>query len=385
MRTPVYLDHHATTPPDPRILDLMHRVEREHFGNPASAHHAFGWAAHALVEEARAQVAGLIGAHPREIIFTSGATEADNLALFGAAQAYAAQGRHLVCAAFEHEAVRGPLAELERQGWSVTRVLPDASGIVDPGAVAAVLRPDTVLVSLMAAQNEIGTVQPVAEVGRICRERGVLLHTDAAQAAGKIPLDVGDLGVALLSLSAHKMYGPKGVGALYVRRRDPRVALTARQFGGGQERGLRAGTLNVAGIVGLGEACRLAGSEMAAEARRLRALRDGLWDRLQAALPAVTLNGSLEHRLPGNLNVSFAGVASHRLLSRLTVLAVSSGSACSSADTEPSAVLRSLGVPDDLARASLRLGLGRFTTEPQIVFAAGAIVAAVRELRGARP
>jgi len=380
-RMPVFLDHHATTPMDPRVLSLLERVQREHFGNPASTNHAFGWSAARLVDRAREDVAGLVGGTARELVFTSGATEADNLAVLGVAEAYAERGRHLVTTNLEHEAVAGPLRALAARGWEVTVVAADREGLVDPGEVAAALRPDTVLVSVIAAQNEIGTIQPIAEIGRICKQRGVLLHTDAAQAAGRVPVDVAAWGVDLLSLSAHKLYGPKGVGALWVRRRDPRVVLRPQQHGGGQERGLRPGTLNVPGIAAFGEACRLATAELATEAERLRSLRDGLLARLQRDLDGVHLNGAREPRLPGNLNVSLEGVRAHRLLGALTTLAVSSSSACSSAGSEPSPVLSALGVPDDLARASLRIGLGRGTTAAEVDLAAETIIAAVGKLR----
>ncbi len=381
VRTPVYLDHHATTPVDPRVLEVLVRAQRDHFGNPDSTNHAFGWAAARLVDDAREQVAALVGGTAREIVFTSGATEADNLAILGVAEAYADRGRHLVTTNLEHPAVAEPMAALVRRGWEVTVVLAEPTGVVDPAAVADALREDTVLVSLMAAQNEIGTIQPVARVGRLCKERGVLLHTDATQAVGRTPVDVEAWGVDLLSLSAHKLYGPKGVGALWVRRRDPRVALAPLQHGGGQERGWRAGTLNVPGIAGFGEACRWAADELGDEAARLRKLRDDLLARLEEGLTGVHLNGAREPRLPGNLNLSFDGVRAHRLLGALTMLAVSSSSACSSGDSRPSAILSALGVPDDLARASLRIGLGRGTTPEEVVFAAGTIVAAVERLR----
>jgi len=382
LQTPVYLDHHATTPIDPRVLDLLQRVQKDHFGNPASAGHAFGWAAARLAEEARERVAHLIGGSAREIIFTSGATEADNLALLGVAEAYGSKGRHIVTSNLEHEAVRGPLAEFERKGGRVTIVAAGPDGRVSAGDIASALRPDTILVSIMAAQNEIGTLQPLARIGRICKERGVLFHTDAAQAAGRISLDVERDGIDLMSLSSHKIYGPKGVGALYVRRRDPRVALTPLMFGGGQERDLRPGTLNVPGIAAFGEACRLAAEEMTDEAVRLRGLRDRLWGALNGALDGVHLNGSNKERLAGNLNVSFDGIRAHRLLGSLTVLAVSSSSACSSIDTRPSAILEAIGVPRDLAMASLRIGLGRFTTDEEVDFAAEKIIEAVKKLRG---
>ena len=381
LQTPVYLDHHATTPIDPRVLDLLQRVQKDHFGNPASAGHAFGWAAARLAEEARERVAHLIGGTAREIIFTSGATEADNLALLGVAEAYGSKGRHIVTSNLEHEAVRGPLAEFERKGGRVTIVAAGPDGRVSAGDIASALRPDTILVSIMAAQNEIGTLQPLARIGRICKERGVLFHTDAAQAAGRISLDVERDGIDLMSLSSHKIYGPKGVGALYVRRRDPRVALTPLMFGGGQERNLRPGTLNVPGIAAFGEACRLAEEEMNDEAPRLLGLRDQLWVALDGALDGVFLNGSYEERLAGNLNVSFDGIRAHRLLGALTVLAVSSSSACSSIETRPSAILEAIGVPRELAMASLRIGLGRFTTAGEVDFAAEKIIEAVNRLR----
>ncbi len=381
IKTPVYLDHHATTPVDPRVLEVMDPAQREHFGNPASSYHAFGWAASALVEKARAQVASLVGADPREIVFTSGATEADNLAVMGVASAYRQKGRHIVCSAFEHEAVLGAVAELERRGWRVTRVVPDAGGLVGPEDVAAVLEEDTVLVAVMAAQNEIGTIQPFREIGHLCRERGIVYFCDAAQAAGYVPLDVKSDHVSLLALSGHKIYGPKGVGALFVSRRDPRVRLMPRTFGGGQEGGLRSGTLNVAGIVGLGEACALVAAERERESRRMGMLRDRLWHQLKEALPGVHLNGARQPRLPHNLNVSFDGLLAHQLLGKLTRLAVSSSSACASGSTEPSAVLLGLGIPPERARSSLRISCGRFTTEAEIDFAAQAIIEVVTGLR----
>ena len=382
LRTPVYLDHHATTPLDPRVLALLQLVQRDHFGNPASAGHAFGWAAARLVEEAREKVAHLIGGTAREIVFTSGATEADNLALLGVAEAYGSGGGHVVTSNMEHEAVSGPLAEFARRGGRVTTIRAGSDGRVAAADIDSALQPDTILVSVITAQNEIGTLQPLARIGRICKERGVLFHTDAAQAAGRIPLDVQRDGVDLMSFSSHKIYGPKGVGALYVRRRDPRVTLAPLQFGGGQERGLRPGTLNVPGIAAFGEACHLAEKELTDEAERLRGLRDRLWGALDGALEGVYLNGSSEERLPGNLNVSFDGIRAHRLLGSLTVLAVSSSSACSSGETRPSAVLEAIGVPQELAMASLRIGLGRFTTAEEVDFAAAKIIEVVRKLRG---
>ncbi|MEN8007266.1 MAG: cysteine desulfurase family protein [Candidatus Krumholzibacteriota bacterium] len=381
LRTPVFLDHHATTPIDPGVLSFLEEVQRNHFGNPASSGYAFGWAAARLVEEARKKVADLIGGTAREIIFTAGATEADNLALLGVAAAYGAEGGHLVTTNLEHEAVRGPVAEFKRRGGRATVVQARSDGRVTAADIAAALEDDTLLVSVMTAQNEIGTVQPVAEIGRICKRRGVLFHTDAAQAAGKIPLDVEKDGVDLLSLSAHKMYGPKGVGALYVRRRDPRVTLAPLQHGGGQERGLRPGTLNVPGIAAFGEACRVAGEVMPEEALRLRGLRDRMWEAVAGALEGVHLNGALEERLPGNLNVSFEGIRAHRLLSALTVIAVSSSSACSSVESRPSEILKAIGVTEPLAAASLRIGLGRFTTREEVDFATARIIEVVSKLR----
>ncbi|RKZ20042.1 IscS subfamily cysteine desulfurase [bacterium] len=383
--TPVFLDHHATTPVDPGVLALIERVQREHFGNPASFGHAFGWAAAGLVATAREQVAVLVGGQAREIIFTGGATEANNLALLGTARRWEQHRRHLVISGLEHEAVSAPAAALTRQGWELTVVAGETTGCIDPRKVQDALRPDTALVSLMTAQNEIGTIQPVAEVGRICKARGILLHSDAAQAVGRIPVDVDELGVDLLSISAHKMHGPKGVGALWIRSRDPRVTIEPLLYGGGQERGLRPGTLNVPGIVGFGEACRIAAEVLPDESARLRLLRDSLLDHLVGELDGVHLNGVREPRLPGSLNVSVEGVPAHRLLGALTELAVSSSSACSSVDSEPSEILRALGRPDDLARASLRIGLGRFNTEEEITFAGRRIVEVVRSLRLSLP
>jgi len=385
VRTPVYLDYQATTPLDPRVLARLETVQREQFGNPASSSHAFGWAAAKLVDQAREEVAALLGGSAREIVFTSGATESNNLALKGVAARYGAHGNQLITTNLEHEAVTAPLVQLATQGWRVTTVPAAGDGRVDPVDIAAAVTDETVLVSVIAAQNEIGTIQPVAEIGAVCKERGVLFHTDAAQAVGKIPVDVQADGVDLLSLSSHKLYGPKGVGALYVRRRDPRVALEPQITGGGQERGLRSGTLNVPGIVALGEACRLARVEMTREATRLTELRERLWHKLQAGLDGLFLNGSASLRLPGNLNVSFSGVVAPFKLSSLTVLAVSSSSACSSGSSEPSPILAALGVSDELARASLRIGLGRQSTADEVDFAADTIIAAVTRIRGERP
>lgn len=385
VRTPIYLDHGATTPVDPRVLERHHEVLSDYFGNPASATHSFGWAAAKLVDQARDEVARLIGGTARELVFTSGATESNNLALKGVAARYGRNGDHIVTSNVEHESVAAPLAQLARAGWQVTAVPVGADGRLDPDRVAAALTKRTVLVSVIAAQNEIGTLQPVRELGALCKQQGVILHVDAAQAVGKIPLDVNADGIDLLSLSGHKLYAPKGVGALFVRRRGPRVALEPLLAGGGQERGVRAGTLNVPGIVALGEACRLAAEEMADESARLLRLREHLWNGIHCELDGVFLNGSREFRLPGNLNLSFEGVMAHRLLGALSVLAVSSSSACSSADTTASPILTALGVSDQLARASLRIGLGRDTTEAEVDFAAARIVAAVTRLRQENP
>lgn len=356
-------------------------MQREHFGNPASSGHAFGWAAASVVEEAREKVAELIGATAREILFTSGATESNNLALIGLAEVLGQGGGHIVTTSLEHDAVNSPLEVFQRRGGRVSVVSTGADGIVDPAEIGLALDSDTIAVSVIAAQNEIGTLQPLLEIGKICKSRGVIFHTDAAQAAGKISLDVLRDGVDLLSLSAHKMYGPKGVGALFVRRRDPRVTLAPLMHGGGQERGLRSGTLNVPGIAALGEACRIAAGEMVEEGERLLGLRDHLLARLVGDLGGVHLNGATNPRLPGNLNVSFEGIRAHRLLAALTVIAVSSGSACSSSDSGPSRVLAAIGVPEELAASSLRIGLGRFTTAEEVDFAAEKIIEAVRRLR----
>ncbi len=383
MKTPVYLDGHATTPMDPRVLAVWERTARDHFGNPASTGHAFGWAASRVVELAREHVAGLIGATPREIIFTSGATEADNLAVLGLAGAFEGRGRRqLVTSNLEHPAVAGPLAWLAGQSaWELTTVPAGPSGLVAPDDLAAAVTGQTLLVSLIAAQNEIGTLQPLAAVGEICRAAGAFFHVDAAQMGSGLDLDVERDRLDLVSLSGHKMYGPKGIGALYVRRRGPRVGLRPLMYGGGQERDLRPGTLNVPAIAAFGEACRLLQLEGAADRVRIGGLRDRLWQNLQDNLPDIQLNGDAKARLAGNLNVSFGGVPPGRLVGALTTLAVSAGSACASAEGRVSAILLALGVGPELAAASLRFGLGRFTTEAEVDFAATQVVAAVRRLR----
>lgn len=381
----MYLDHHATTPVDPRVVEAMLPYFTHEFGNAASRTHAFGWRAEAAVEAARETVARALGARSeREIIFTSGATESNNLALKGAAHAYASKRDHLVTLASEHPSVLDPCAALEARGFRVTRLPVDQHGLVDSDAVRAVLEERTALVSVMAANNEIGVLQPIEEIGRVCRERGVVFHTDAAQAIGKVPLEVEAAHVDLLSLSAHKVYGPKGIGVLYVRSSRPRVRLEPLLHGGGHERGLRSGTLAVPLIVGLARALEIALGERAAESERLAVLRDRMLERLRDGLDGVTLNGHLRQRLPGNLNVSFAGVDGDALIASLPDVAVSSGSACTSAKPEPSHVLKALGLPDDLVRASLRFGLGRGNTAEEVERAADRVIEAVRELRTRR-
>lgn len=382
---PIYLDNQATTPMDPRVLEAMMPYFTTVFGNAASRNHSFGWEAEAAVDTARGQIASLIGASGKELIFTSGATESNNLAIKGAAHFYKEKGKHIITSKIEHKAVIDPCRSLEMEGFSVTYLEPGKDGIVTAAQVEAALRDDTILVSLMAANNEIGTLNPVAEIGALCRKKGVLFHTDAVQAAGKVPVDVEAMNIDLLSMSAHKMYGPKGVGALYVRRK-PRVRLVPLIDGGGHERGLRSGTLNVPGIVGMGKAAELAKNEMVEESARLLALRDRLYQKLTAGVPQVVVNGSMEHRLPGNLNISFAYVEGESMLMAINKrVAVSSGSACTSASLEPSYVLRALGLGDDLAHSSLRFGIGRFNTEAEIDEVADLVVASANRLRELSP
>jgi cysteine desulfurase len=385
MNSPIYLDYQATTPLDPRVLDAMLPYFREKFGNAASRNHAFGWEAEKGVDLARAQIAALIGGEPKEIVFTSGATEANNLAIKGVAEMYREKGRHLISAPTEHKAVLDPLKRLEQEGCEVTLLPVDRHGSIRLEELAKAIRPDTILVTLMAANNEIGTLHPLAAIGRLCKERGVLFHTDATQGVGKIAIDVEAMGIDLLSLSGHKLYGPKGVGALHVRRRNPRVRLSPQMDGGGHERGMRSGTLNVPGIVGLGKACELAAAELHGEMLRLAKLRERMWARLKADLDEIHLNGHPTERLPGNLNVSFAYVEGEGLMMGMSDLAVSSGSACTSASLEPSYVLKAIGVGDDLAHTSIRFGIGRFTTEEEVDFAAQRVVAAVKRLRAMSP
>ena len=385
MRKPVYLDHHATTPVVPRVLEVMLPFFGAKFGNAASRSHSFGWEAEKAVDRARKQVAELAGAAPREIVFTSGATESDNLALKGALEAYRSKGAHIVTVATEHKAVLDTVRRLERLGCRATVLAPGPDGLLDPGRLRGAIVADTVVVSVMYANNEIGVLQPVREIGAICREMGVLFHCDAAQAFGKTPVDVEADHIDLMSLSAHKMYGPKGIGALYVRRRGGRVALAPQVDGGGHEFGMRSGTLNVPAVVGFGEACAICGREMAEEAARLRTLRDRLRGRLEAGLDGVNVNGSTERRLDGNLNMSFAAVDADSLLMSLPEVALSTGSACTSATVAPSHVLRALGVSEAMARSSVRFGLGRFNTEEEVDYAAGRVIEAVRRLRELAP
>jgi cysteine desulfurase len=378
----IYLDHHATTPVDPRVLDAMLPYFTAKPGNPASGSHSFGWEADRAVERARQQVASLAGAEPREIVFTSGATESNNLALKGAAEAYRAKGNHMVTMATEHKAVLDTLHHLEHAGFRITILPPESDGLLALDRLRAALAPETILVSVMHANNEIGAIQPVREIGEICRAKGVLFHCDAAQAFGKIPVDVEADHIDLLSLSAHKMYGPKGVGALYVRRRNPRVQLAAQTHGGGHESGLRSGTLNVPGIVGFGEACAMAAEDMFADAVRVAALRGSLLSQLESA-GGFHINGTMTHRLPGNLNVSFEGVDGAALLTSIPEIAVSAGSACSGSDS--SYVLEALDLPPSLLQCSVRFGIGRGNTQAEIDYAARRVTAAVQELRMLSP
>jgi len=385
VRLPIYMDNQATTRTDPRVVEAMVPYFSEKYGNAASRNHAFGWHAEEAVDRARAQIAELIGADAKDLIFTSGATESNNLALKGAAQMLRRQGNHIITVQTEHRAVLDPCRRLQRDGFEVTFLPVDRCGQVTPREVADAITERTILVSVMPANNEIGTLQPVGEIGQICKERKVLLHTDATQAVGKIPVDVESLQADLLSLSAHKMYGPKGVGALYIRRRNPHVRVEPLFDGGGHERGMRSGTLPVALIVGFGKACELCRQEMANEATRLRSLREKLHAGLRERLDGVTLNGHPTERLPGNVNLSFADVRGEALLMALKNVAVSSGSACTSASVEPSYVLRALGVPDDLAHSSIRFGLGRFNTDEEVDFVIDEVVRHVRHLRSLNP
>jgi len=383
MKTPIYLDYSATTPVDPRVAQKMIPYLTEQFGNPASRSHSFGWTAEKAVEEARAQVAALVNCDPKEIVWTSGATESINLALKGAAHFYKDKGRHVVTVKTEHKATLDTVRELEREGFAATYLDVLPNGLLDLGALEAALRPDTIVVSVMAVNNEIGVVQDIAAVGELCRRRGILFHVDAAQATGKIPVDLGALKVDLMSFSAHKTYGPKGVGALYVRRK-PRVRIEAQMHGGGHERGMRSGTLPTHQIVGMGEAFRIARLEMATENERIRMLRDKLWKGL-SEIEEVYVNGDLEGRVPHNLNVSFNFVEGESLIMAIKDVAVSSGSACTSASLEPSYVLRALGRSDELAHSSIRFTVGRFTTEAEIAYTVDLLQRKVAKLRELSP
>ncbi len=382
---PIYMDNHATSPMDPRVLEAMLPYFTTKFGNAASRNHSFGWDAEQAVETAREQIASLIGATPKEIIFTSGATESNNLAIKGIAEMYRERGNHIITQVTEHKAVLDTCKRLEKYGYRVTYLPVKADGLIDIEDLKRAIDDKTILVSIMAANNEIGVIQPIAEIGKLCHEKGVIFHTDGVQAVGKIPIDVQAMNIDVMSITAHKLYGPKGVGALYVRRRNPRVQIAAQIDGGGHERGMRSGTLNVPGIVGLGQACAIAQAEMPAEAARLQSMRDSLRAKLEAALDYVEVNGSWEHRLPGNLNMSFVYVEGESLLMGINDVAVSSGSACTSATLEPSYVLKALGLGDDVAHSSIRFGLGRFNTQAECDYVADKIIGIVKHLRELSP
>jgi cysteine desulfurase len=380
VKTPVYLDNHATTPMDPRVLEAMLPFLTSKFGNAASNSHSFGWAAAAAVETARRQIATAIGASAREIVFTSGATESDNLAIKGVAEAFREKGRHIITAVSEHKAVLDSCKHLEKNGCRVTYLPVGNDGLIDLEQLKNAFTDQTILVSIMAANNETGVLQPMEEIGKLCREHGVLFHSDAVQALGKVPLNVTSANLDLASLTAHKLYGPKGCGALYVRH-DADVRLVPMIDGGGHESGLRSGTLNVPGIVGFGKACEIAQQDMAEESCRVGGLRNRLRDRLQAELDQLVINGSMEHRLPGNLNISFLNVEGETLLTGLHDVALSSGSACSSGKTQASHVLKSLGMSDEAAGSAIRFGVGRFNTEAEIDHVAGRVIELVKSLR----
>jgi cysteine desulfurase len=385
VKLPIYMDNHATTPMDPRVLEAMLPYFTDKFGNAASRNHSFGWAGEEAVENARQQVASLVGATAKEIIFTSGATESDNLMIKGVAEMYREKGNHIITQAIEHKAVLDTCKNLEKHGFEVTYLPVQKDGRVGPEDVRKAIRPTTILICIMYANNEIGVINPIQEIGKLAKEHGIIFAVDGVQAAGKVPVDVQKDNIDLLAISAHKMYGPKGVGALYVRRRNPRVQLSAIIDGGGHERGMRSGTLNVPGIVGLGKACELCQQEMAQESERLFGLRERLRKGLEAKLDEVFINGSMEHRLPNNLNMSFAYVEGESLLMGINDVAVSSGSACTSATLEPSYVLKALGVGEDLAHTSIRFGLGRFTTEEEVDYVIDKMVQVVTKLRELSP
>ncbi|HUN95906.1 MAG TPA: IscS subfamily cysteine desulfurase [Bradyrhizobium sp.] len=385
MHLPIYMDNHATTPLDSRVLEAMMPYLTTVFGNAASRNHSFGWEAEAAVEKAREQVAKLIGATAKEIIFTSGATESNNLAIKGIAEMYKERGNHIITQVTEHKATLDTCKRLEKSGYRVTYLPVKADGLIDLDDLKRAIDEKTILVTIMIANNEIGVVQPVAEIGKLCHEKGVLFHTDGVQAVGKISVDVNAMQIDALSLSAHKIYGPKGVGALYVRRRNPRVQISEQINGGGHERGMRSGTLNVPGIVGLGKACEIAREEMETESRRLIGLRDKLKAKLEGSLDYIHVNGSMEHRLPGSLNMSFVYVEGESLLMGINDVAVSSGSACTSATLEPSYVLKALGLGDDVAHSSIRFGLGRFNTEAEVDYVSDKVIDVVQKLRELSP
>ena len=382
---PIYMDNHATSPLDPRVLEAMLPYFTSKFGNAASRNHSFGWEAEQAVETAREQIAKLIGATAKEIIFTSGATESDNLAIKGIAEMYRERGNHIITQVTEHKAVLDTCKRLEKYGYRVTYLPVKADGLIDLEDLKRAIDDKTILVTIMAANNEIGVLQPIREIGKICHEKGIIFHTDAVQIIGKAPFNVMADNVDVASISGHKVYGPKGVGALYVRRRNPRVQIAAQIDGGGHERGMRSGTLNVPGIVGLGKACEIAMQDMDNEAAYLRRLRDRLKDKFEAELDYIHVNGSMEHRLPGNLNMSFVHVEGESLLMGINDVAVSSGSACTSATLEPSYVLKALGLGDDVAHSSIRFGLGRFNTEAEVDYVAAKVVDIVKKLRELSP
>jgi len=385
IKLPIYMDYHATTPVDPRVVDTMLPYFHDKFGNAASRNHSFGWAAEEAVENARAQIARLINATPKEIIFTSGATESNNLALKGAAEMYREKGNHFITQVIEHKAVLDTCKRLEKYGYEVTYLPVGKDGRIDLDDLRRAITPKTIIISIMYANNEIGVVQPIQEIGKIAKEKGILFHSDGVQALGKIPVDVQRDNLDMLSLTAHKLYGPKGCGALYVRRRNPRVQISAQIDGGGHERGMRSGTLNVPGIVGFGKAAELCQNEMGEESIRLRGLRDRLKDGIFAKLDEVYINGSMTHRLPHNINISFAFVEGESLLMGINDVAVSSGSACTSATLEPSYVLKALGVGEDLAHTSIRFGLGRFNTQEEVDYVTNRVVEVVQRLRDLSP
>ncbi|MDR3736857.1 MAG: IscS subfamily cysteine desulfurase [Acidobacteriaceae bacterium] len=382
---PIYMDNHATTPLDPRVLEAMMPYFTQKFGNAASRNHSFGWEAEQAVETAREQIAKLIGASAKEIIFTSGATESNNLAIKGIAEMYRERGNHIITQVTEHKAVLDTCKRLEKAGCKVTYLPVKADGLIDLEQLKAAFTDKTILVSIMFASNEIGVIQPVEEIGKLCHERGVIFHTDAVQAVGKVPVDVQKMNIDVLSLSGHKIYGPKGIGALYVRRRNPRVLISEQINGGGHERGMRSGTLNVPGIVGLGKACEICGQEMEAETKRLTELRDYMKNKFESKLDYVHVNGNMEHHLPGNLNMSFVYVEGESLLMGINDIAVSSGSACTSATLEPSYVLKALGLGDDVAHSSIRFGLGRFNTKAEVDYVADKLIDVVLHLRELSP